>query len=449
MESYNTGDVIYALATAWARSAIAVVRVSGDGCIAMLAKAVKSRHDITGLEGNRALYCTLVDPESHAPVDDVVLTLYRDGHGYTGEEAVEISCHGGLQVVRSVLELMGALGFRQALPGEFTLRAFLHGKMDLTRAEAVNELINAQGSTGKAMALNRLNGALFKRISEIKAIIVDIMSIVEVQLDYSDDEIGEDLTFPSGKLDSAINALRSIASSFGTGRLYSQGARIVLAGPSNAGKSSLFNYFLKEDRSIVSGQKGTTRDYIEAMCEIRGIPVRLFDTAGFRDLSESEIEEEGIRRSRGLLDAADLIIYLADSTDPSAVDRSVTDDPRCIAVLNKSDLSDVHMEGFLNLSVATGKGFDELCDAIAARLTGDIGAADDSALVIESARQKENLLRAVQSLEAAGMAVENGLPLDLVSMDIQEALEALGELTGEVTTDDILDRIFGSFCVGK
>ena len=223
----------------------------------------------------------------------------------------------------------------------------------------------------------------------------------------------------------------------------------MLAGPSNAGKSSLFNYFLKEDRSIVSGQKGTTRDYIEAMCEIRGIPVRLFDTAGFRDLSESEIEEEGIRRSRGLLDAADLIIYLADSTDPSAVDRSVTDDPRCIAVLNKSDLSDVHMEGFLNLSVATGKGFDELCDAIAARLTGDIGAADDSALVIESARQKENLLRAVQSLEAAGMAVENGLPLDLVSMDIQEALEALGELTGEVTTDDILDRIFGSFCVGK
>ena len=449
MESYNTGDVIYALATAWARSAIAVVRVSGEGCIAMLAKAVRSRRDVTKLGGNRAVYCTLADPRDGAPVDDVVLTLYRDGHGYTGEEAVEISCHGGLQVVRSVLELMGNLGFRQALPGEFTLRAFLHGKMDLTRAEAVNELINAQGRTGKTMALNRLNGALFRRINEIKAIIVDVMSIVEVQLDYSDDEIGEDLEFPSAKLDSAVTELRRIASSFGTGRLYSQGARIVLAGPSNAGKSSLFNYFLKEDRSIVSGQKGTTRDYIEAMCEIRGIPVRLFDTAGFRELSESEIEEEGIRRSRSLLDAADLIIYLADSTDPGATDRTVTEDPRCIAVLNKSDLSDVRMDGFLNLSVATGEGFEALCDAIASRLTEDLGSADDSALVIESARQKENILRAVQSLEAAGKAVECGLPLDLVSMDIQEALEALGELTGEVTTDDILDRIFGSFCVGK
>ena len=449
MNSYDTSDAIYALATAWAKGAIAVVRVSGDGCIDTLSKAVRSRKDIRRLPGGRILYCTLVNPSDGRAVDDVVVTVYRDGHGYTGEEALEISCHGGLQVVKSVLELMAALGFRQALPGEFTLRAFLHGKMDLTRAEAVNELINAQGRAGKTMALNRLNGALFRRINDIKAIVMDIMSIVEVQLDYSDDEIGEDLAFPTAKLNQAIRELRSIASSFGTGRLYSQGARVVLAGPSNAGKSSLFNYFLKEDRSIVSGTKGTTRDYIEAMCEIRGIPVRLYDTAGFRDLSESEIEEEGIRRSRSLLDAADLIIYLADSTDMDGIDSSVVNDPRCIAVLNKADLAEVHKEGFLNLSVATGAGFDELCTRIASRLSSAADAPDDSALVIESERQKENILRAVQSLEAAGTAVAENLPLDLVSMDIQEALEALGELTGEVTTDDILDRIFGSFCVGK
>ena len=325
----------------------------------------------------------------------------------------------------------------------------MHGKMDLTRAEAVNELINAQGRTGRAMALRRLNGALFKRISTIKAIIVDIMSIVEVQLDYSDDEIGEDLTFPMAKLDDAVGALKGIADSFSTGRLYSQGARIVLAGPSNAGKSSLFNYFLKEDRSIVSEQKGTTRDFIEAMCEIRGIPVRLYDTAGFRDLSESEIEEEGIRRSRSLLEAADIILYLVDSTDTSGIDNNVISDPRCIAVLNKADLRELHKDGFLNLSVTTGLGFERLCDEIASRLTSDASTSDESALVIESERQKENLLRAVQALEAAKAAVEASLPLDLVSLDIQEALEALGELTGEVTTDDILDRIFGSFCVGK
>ena len=223
----------------------------------------------------------------------------------------------------------------------------------------------------------------------------------------------------------------------------------MLAGPSNAGKSSLFNYFLKEDRSIVSGTKGTTRDYIEAMCEIRGIPVRLYDTAGFRTLSESEIEEEGIRRSRSLLDAADLIVYLVDSTDLTDIDESVVSDPRCIAVLNKADLADVRRDGFLKLSVATGLGFGQLCDRIAQRLTADADASDDGALVIESGRQKEDILRAVQSLEAARTAVGENLPLDLVSMDIQEALEALGELTGEVTTDDILDRIFGSFCVGK
>ena len=449
MDSYNTEDAIFALATAWAKSAIAVVRVSGEGCIRTLSKAVRSKKDINTLPGNCAHYCALVNPADGKVVDDVVLTLYRDGHGYTGEEALEISCHGGLQVIRSVLELMASIGFRQALPGEFTLRAFLHGKMDLTRAEAVNELINAQGRTGRAMALRRLNGALFKRISTIKAIIVDIMSIVEVQLDYSDDEIGEDLTFPMAKLDDAVGALKGIADSFSTGRLYSQGARIVLAGPSNAGKSSLFNYFLKEDRSIVSEQKGTTRDFIEAMCEIRGIPVRLYDTAGFRDLSESEIEEEGIRRSRSLLDAADIIIYLVDSTDTSGIDNNVISDPRCIAVLNKADLRELHKDGFLNLSVTTGLGFEGLCDEIASRLTSDASTSDESALVIESERQKENLLRAVQALEAAKAAVEASLPLDLVSLDIQEALEALGELTGEVTTDDILDRIFGSFCVGK
>ena len=449
MDSYNTEDAIFALATAWAKSAIAVVRVSGEGCIRTLSKAVRSKKDINTLPGNCAHYCALVNPADGKVVDDVVLTLYRDGHGYTGEEALEISCHGGLQVVQAVLATMAELGFRQALPGEFSLRAFLHGKMDLTRAEAVNELINAQGMTGRAMALKRLNGDLFRRISDIKATVVRIMGTVEVQLDYSEDEIGEDLTFPMEELEKAIEALGTIRDSYNTGRLYSQGAKVVLAGPSNAGKSSLFNLFLKEDRSIVSAQKGTTRDYIEAMCTVGGIPIRLYDTAGFRSFSESEIEEEGIRRSHSLVEGADIIIYMVDSSDMGAMDGSVLSDPRCIAVLNKSDLKNVDMDGFVKLSVVTGAGFSELCSRITEKLTSDLGVSDESALVIENDRQKENLSRAVSSLHAARLAVESGLPLDIVSMDIQEALEALGELTGEVTTDDILDRIFGSFCVGK
>ena len=449
MDSYNTEDVIYALATAWARSAIAVVRASGAGCIERLAPAVGSRRDIRTLASNTAFYCNLTDPADGKPVDDIVLTVYRDGHGYTGEEAFEISCHGGLQVVRAVLGTLSSLGFRQALPGEFTLRAFLHGKMDLTRAEAVDELVKARGRTGRIMALNRLNGALFRQIDRIKDIVLDMMSIVEVQLDYSDDEIGENLDFPRGKLDAAARELEKLRDSYSTGRLFSQGARIVLAGPSNAGKSSLFNYFLKEERAIVSPQKGTTRDFIEAMCSVRGIPVRLYDTAGFRELSESEIEEEGIRRSRSLMDSADIIIYLADSSDFTAPDPKVLSDPRCIAVLNKTDLMDRDIEGYIRLSVTTGQGFDVLCDTIYDRLTADLEVSDDSALVIESTRQKENLDRASSALRRASDALDGHLPLDIVSMEIQEALEALGELTGEVTTDDILERIFGSFCVGK
>ena len=449
MNSYNPHDVIYALATAWAKSAIAVVRVSGEGCIQTLSKAIEGGRDICKLASNTAYYCHLMDPVGSRKIDDIVLTVFRDGHGYTGEEALEISCHGGLQIVRDVLAAMEKLGFRQALPGEFTMRAFLHGKMDLTRAEAVNELINSQGSTGKTMALNRLNGALFDRINKIKAIIIEIMGIVEVQLDYSEGEIGEDLQFPMDRLDQVISDLGRIRDSFSTGRLFSQGARVVLAGPSNAGKSSLFNLLLKEERSIVSSTLGTTRDYIEASCIIGGIPVRLYDTAGFRSLSESEIEEEGIRRSRSLMEAADVIIYMADSTDGRDPDDSVLSDPRCIAVLNKVDLNDVSRPGFIRLSVSTGQGIDELCSAIVARLTQDLAVPDDSALVIESERQRKDLERAQTALAGAKLAVENDLPLDIVSMDIQEALEALGELTGEVTTDDILDQIFGSFCVGK
>ena len=449
MNPYNPHDIIFALATAWATSAIAVVRVSGEGCIEALSKAVRSSRDICKAKTNSAVFCHLLDPTDGTDVDDVVITLYRDGHGYTGEEALEISCHGGLQTVKAILSVMEKLGFRQALAGEFTLRAFMHGKMDLTRAEAVNELINSQGRAGQKMALSRLNGALFKRIDEIKAIILEIMSIVEVQLDYSEGEIGEDLEFPMDKLDEAISALSGIRNTYSTGRLFSQGARVVLAGPSNAGKSSLFNLLLKEERSIVSSTKGTTRDYIEALCTIDGIPVRLYDTAGFRSLSESEIEEEGIRRSRSLMDAADVIIYMADATEAVPADDPILSDPRCIAVLNKTDLCNARREGFISLSVTTGEGFDVLCRSLVSKLTSDIVMPDDSGLVIENERQKSDLQQAEKALMGAKTAVENDLPLDIVSMDIQEALQALGELTGEVTTDDILDRIFGSFCVGK
>jgi tRNA modification GTPase len=454
MNSYDTDDMIFALATPWGKSAIAVVRASGAGCIKAMEKVFSAYKKLEKCSSNYAVYGHLKDLEGK-PIDDVVITVYKDGHGYTGEESLEISCHGGLQVIRAILELLPNLGFRKALAGEFTLRAFLHSKMDLTRAEAVEELIDAQGRTGQIMALNRLSGLLFKRISEIKDILLSIMSTIEVQLDYSEDEIGENLDFPIDDLNKALDALTKIRLSYNAGKLFSQGARVVLAGPSNAGKSSLFNFFLKEDRSIVSETKGTTRDFIEAQCTIDGIPVRLYDTAGFRSASQTNIDEvelEGMKRSRSLLDAANVIVYMKEAgAQADSEDFEILKDCRTIVVESKHDLDPQRKspEGVISLSTVTGEGFETLCKRIVNLLMADIPQTGDDSLVIQSDRQKENLQRCIESLEAARMALSVDLPLDIISMDIQEALEALGELTGEVTTDDILDRIFGSFCVGK
>ncbi len=454
MNSYDTDDMIFALATPWGKSAIAVVRASGAGCIKALNPVFSAYKKLEKCSSNYAVYGHLKDLDGQG-IDDVVITAYKDGHGYTGEEAFEISCHGGLQVISAILELLPKLGFRKALAGEFTLRAFLHEKMDLTRAEAVEELIDAQGRTGQIMALNRLSGSLFNRISQIKDILLSIMSTIEVQLDYSEDEIGENLDFPVEDLNKAIDALTKIRLSYNAGKLFSQGARVVLAGPSNAGKSSLFNFFLKEERSIVSETKGTTRDFIEAQCTIDGIPVRLYDTAGFRSASQTNIDEvelEGMKRSRSLLEAANVIVYMKEAdAQADSSDKAILQDPRTIIVESKHDLNPQHIrdEGVIALSTVTGEGFESLCKRITSLLFKDIPQTGDDALVIQSDRQKENLQRCIESLEAARMALNVNLPLDIISMDIQEALEALGELTGEVTTDDILDRIFGSFCVGK
>lgn len=441
MKTYNTDDIIYALATPWAVGAIAVIRVSGQGCLESLAKIVKCKGGLCSYPSNSAVFCHF------ASLDNVVITVYKDKHGFTGEEAAEISCHGGLEVMKSILEKLGSIGFRKAERGEFTFRAFLHGKLDLTKAEAINELINSKGQKAHSMALSRLEGSLYKRISEIKNLVVSVMGTIEVQLDYSEDEIGEDLTFPADQVNSAIQMIEAILKTYTTGRLYSQGAKVVLAGSTNAGKSSLFNYFLKEERAIVSNIEGTTRDFIESSCTIDGLPIRLYDTAGLRDSSDI-IEEEGIKRSYALLDEADLILYLLDGQKEERPDQNIVNDSRTICVNTKIDLGKNAGNG-IGISVVTGEGFDNLVKAISAKLRENCQVSDDSELVIESKRQKLNLERAKEALESALLAQKAQLPLDIISADIQEALEALGEITGEVTTDDILDEIFSNFCVGK
>ncbi len=311
MQSYTTQEPIYALATAYSPSALAVIRASGDGVISLFSPYFKGR--LSKARTNAAVHGYIVD-KSGKEIDEVMVIRYDKGHGYTSEEAFEIMCHGSLSVIRSISRVLEEAGFRSALKGEFTYRAFMYGRMDLTQAEAVEELVKARTDKASSGALERLEGSLHHEVDIIKDDIVNILASLEVYLDYGEDEIIAPWIFPEEKVETFIARLERIRDTYSSSRLYSEGATVVLAGHTNAGKSSLFNALLKENRAIVSSVAGTTRDYIEADAEIEGIPIRLFDTAGLRESSD-EIESEGIRRSESLIDSADLVVYVLDGDE--------------------------------------------------------------------------------------------------------------------------------------
>lgn len=451
MENYRTDDEIFALATPWGESALAVVRTSGPRTLEKVCLMFSRPRTLRAVEKTGLVHGFLIDRTTGGKVDEVVASVYREGHGYTGEEAVEFACHGSLDGIKRILRLCADTGFRPASPGEFTFRAFMHGRLDLTRAEAVQELVSARSSRARVMALDRLGGALFSRIEEFKQRVLTILSGIEVQLDYAEDEIGGDTGFPEGEPLATAEALEALASSWHAGRLYGSGARVVLAGATNAGKSSLFNLLLKDERAIVSDIHGTTRDYLEAEAEIDGIPVRLYDTAGLRE-SRDTIESEGIRRTRQLMEQADVIVLVKDgSAEDEDRDGYVpADDSRVLIVHNKADLLTGMPEPHgLWISVKRGEGLSVLVDAIAARLRSHVPSGGDDALVIESDRQRDGLEAAAQALRRAAGLDAVGVPLDIVAVELHTALRALGELTGEVTGEDVLERIFSGFCVGK
>jgi tRNA modification GTPase len=443
MESYDTDDIIYALATAWAQSALAVIRVSGEGCRKTLAKCFSSPKALLQAKNATLVHGFITDGEQGENLDEVVAAIYTQGHGYTLEESVEFTCHGSLPGLQRLLSLFKRMGMRPAQGGEFTFRAFLHGRMDLTQAEAVQELVSAQSPQSQAMALSRLEGSLKDRISSVKEDLLVVLASVEVQLDYAEDELDE-FEFPLTRLQEVALALDRLASTYSVGRLYGQGARVVLAGATNAGKSSLFNLLLKQQRSIVSATKGTTRDYIEADCSLEGIPVRLYDTAGLRESSDS-IEVEGIKRTELLIGQADLVVYLIDSTEAR---QPLDFDEKTLVVYNKSDLAKAP-QGSLAVSAQSGEGIAELASEIARRLKKGLPTTGEDQVVIESERQRILLLQASEAVKRAIALVERDIPLDIVAAELGEAMQSLGELTGEVTPADILQKIFSGFCVGK
>ena len=446
---YDTEDDIAALATPRAVGAIAVIRTSGKRCLEKAARCFSRPKALKAAEGGTFLYGKILHPTTKEPIDDVIVSVSRAPRSYTGGDCLEISCHGGIPGVDAVLAALRAVGFRDALPGEFTLRAFINGKLDLTQAEAVASLIDAKTKTMHEASLRTLDGAVFRELSEIRRILIDASAAVEVQLDYAEDDLDDAVAVPVAELEEAALRLRRLADSYKVGRLMREGVKVALSGRTNSGKSSLFNRLLNEERSIVSDIHGTTRDYLEESVTVAGFPVVLYDTAGLRS-SGDRVEAAGIERARRILDACDFVLYVV-----SAADGETDEDRRCLGqirrpvlkVINKIDLK-APPAGYdgVPVSAATGEGLSGLVDALAVRLKSAAGTAELPFAVNE--RQAQLVRRALTAVEAA-LADGGGVVLDGIAMELKEALDAVGELTGETASADILDAVFSRFCVGK
>ena len=363
-------------------------------------------------------------------------------------------------------------GFRDALPGEFTFRAFMNGKLDLTKAESVMELVSAKTETGRRRAVTRLSGSLETEINEIKKTLVELLCGAEIYLDYSEDEISADESEEAGRLPNiegallALARLQKLSASWQLERLYQEGATVVIAGRPNSGKSSLFNALLKEDRSIVTEVPGTTRDWIEAWVSVEGIPVRLIDTAGLREAADS-VEKLGVQRSRELLKEADLILYLIDGAQgvtkedtAFCAEYNATEDAQAqkslLLLWNKADITPLPQNiefadnSVISVSAKTGEGLAGLYTEIASSITRQAAQTEhDLSAAIGTQRQKKLVDACAAALEEALALARREEPLDLIAPLLREAVNALGEITGEVSTSDILEEMFSRFCVGK
>ncbi len=452
MNLYQNDDIIFALATPLSPSALAIIRISGEGCIAALAPHFSRSQALTEAASHTLVHGYLRSFSGAEDIDEVILSVFKGNRGYTGEESIEITCHGSLFGLEMILTLLGDIGMRKAAPGEFTYRAFSHGKIDLTRSEAVMEIVHSHSQQAHSLALHRLEGALFKRIDGIKRAILESMSAIEVQLDYAEDDFSDEVEFPTVQLEGALSDIESLIDTYKVGKIYRDGVKVVLAGPTNAGKSTLFNLLMKSERSIVSDTHGTTRDFIEGQTVIGGIPALLFDTAGLRTSSD-EIEMEGVRRSRYLLENSHVIILLVDANEAEvqlSEHLDIIGDQRCIVVYNKIDIAGRGIpEDVIALSAVTGAGFARLEQEILKKIGRGVSFDSADEVIIESKRQSDELNKAADALKRALDASGEDQPLDVLAVDVHEALEAIGNLTGEVTSADILDTIFSGFCVGK
>ncbi|MDR0643698.1 MAG: tRNA uridine-5-carboxymethylaminomethyl(34) synthesis GTPase MnmE [Treponema sp.] len=471
-EYYGDDSPIAALATGAGENALAVIRTSGKNCLQLLASVFSNPKKLLSAPGNSVvLGWILLNPLNSSNllngtaerIDQVLVSVFHAPKSFTGEDCADISCHGGSATVNGILSRLRAAGFRDSLRGEFTFRAFMNGKIDLTQAESIMEIVSSKTEKSLRNAVRRLSGVLEKEIRSIKEQLVEVLAAVEIFLDYSEDEVSVDEGEKPGALPKkpmaadCLRRLREFAESFCMERLYQDGASVVIAGRPNAGKSSLFNRLLKQDRSIVADAPGTTRDYIEASIAVQGIPIRLIDTAGLHE-TEDAVEKIGVERAQDLAKSADAMVYVIDGAEGQTAEDEiflahfhhthVRDAGKVITVFNKADLVAKKSAERLFISAKTGQGLDNLVQALAKALCVSSGASQTTA-GIASVRQKALIDKAIDSLSSALALSEKKEPLDIIAPLVRIAVDALGEITGQVSTADMLETMFGKFCVGK
>lgn len=440
-------DTIAAISTAFGEGALAVLRLSGPQAVEIAAKIFRARKPVAELPPRLATFGEITDGEHR--IDQGLLTIFRAPASYTGEDLVEISCHGGVLVTRRILEALLRHGARSAEAGEFTQRAFLNGKLDLTQAEAVMDLISAQTDLALRAANEQLEGRLGERIRLLRQAVLETLAHVEAYIDFPDEDIDPETGAAlRARIDSACGDVEKLLATAEQGRVLREGVRTVIYGAPNVGKSSLLNRLLGFERAIVSAKPGTTRDVIEEVINLGGIPLRLVDTAGVRE-SDDEIEREGIARTQRQLERADLILHVLEAPAPPPAEFG-TISPRALLVLNKHDLGE--HPGWreidaVRISCTADRGIDALTAAIETKVFG--GAAHCDWTVAINARHQACLERVKKDLEAARRAFDEGLSAEFIAEELRAALHAVGEIVGKADTEELLGVIFGRFCIGK
>jgi tRNA modification GTPase len=446
-------DTIVAIATPPGRGGIGMVRLSGGAAREIAAPLLRLKHS---LEPGRAVLTELIDPGKGERIDEAVVTFFAKPHSYTTDDVVEISAHGSPVVLRHIVELATAAGARLAEPGEFTMRAFLNGRIDLTQAEAVRDLIESQTLYQAKVAGQQLEGALSRRLQPIKRTLVELIAVMEAGIDFAEDDVAvlssrEIL----GRVAGIETPLEQLRASFAYGKIVHEGMTLAIVGRPNVGKSSLFNRLVERERAIVTATPGTTRDLVTETVALGGIPLKLIDTAGIRHATD-EVETIGIRKSYEALSEADMVLVVLDSScelsdDDRELVRACTQRV-ALAVANKSDLPGARtmtVDGFkvFPTSALTGEGLDALRQEILHQVGGGPGEQETGFLT--NIRHQRLVEESLQSLAAGRHAVENMIPHEMIMLDLYGALRPLDAITGETTTDDILNLIFNSFCIGK